>query len=281
MTALELGIFKGHTTAVLASIFGQVISADVMWEFLNISARRNEQWGNVAYVEMDTYATHWRLIGANRVDVVVIDADHQYPKVRNDVVQSWHAFRHLRWFVFDDTFDPEVMRAVRGLQLSRTLGRCYGIGRGSDWSSWEYAGRTWSEPEGLVCARGPASPEWVPMFVEVAYLFYKVPTDPLVHASGTVSFKAGGVLWTDMWGSGTWQLGDGIKGKEGVRSTLMFNLPGLEPEVPEPVFYNAEFNAGQGTFHCEPAESYRGSNWFGIRADKIRHLVKIENERFN
>mmetsp|Transcript_162842 Transcript_162842/g.517364 ORF Transcript_162842/g.517364 Transcript_162842/m.517364 type:complete len:337 (-) Transcript_162842:243-1253(-) len=180
---LELGIFKGHSTAVLASIFAKVISVDVSPEYTHDAARHSPNRKNIVFMALDTYLTDWSFLSANRVDVAVIDADHKYEKVRADAVNVLHTFPDVQWLVFDDyaTEPADVKRAVDELIEEQVLVRCRPIGRGKDGRPWEMKGyKAYVIPEGMICARGPGSANKKAPFLDVTYLVYPVPGDPLV-----------------------------------------------------------------------------------------------------
>eukprot|EP00438_Fugacium_kawagutii_P030012 Skav214955 [mRNA] locus=scaffold2320:180583:181444:+ [translate_table: standard] len=98
MTALELGVYHGHTTALLASMFKKVIAVDVKKHFLKTATETLGPHGskNVVFLEMDLYADSWSIFSGNRVEVVVIDASHFYEYVRADAENALRYLPHLR-----------------------------------------------------------------------------------------------------------------------------------------------------------------------------------------
>mmetsp|Transcript_162841 Transcript_162841/g.517356 ORF Transcript_162841/g.517356 Transcript_162841/m.517356 type:complete len:368 (-) Transcript_162841:328-1431(-) len=274
---LELGIFKGHSTAVLASIFAKVISVDVSPEYTHDAARHSPNRKNIVFMALDTYLTDWSFLSANRVDVAVIDADHKYEKVRADAVNVLHTFPDVQWLVFDDyaTEPADVKRAVDELIEEQVLVRCRPIGRGKDGRPWEMKGyKAYVIPEGMICARGPGSANKKAPFLDVTYLVYPVPGDPLVQATGIISFKTeGSKVWSSHFGEGSWMQPPGGE----VRDTLFMRLLFLPPASDG--VWEVLFNRGRSSFVLSP-EGAVETKWFGVRADKIRQLFKIENERF-
>ena len=49
LIALELGVYHGHTTAVLAAIFKKIISVDIEKEYLEIAAKHCDGHANVVF----------------------------------------------------------------------------------------------------------------------------------------------------------------------------------------------------------------------------------------
>ena len=63
---------------------------------------------NVVFVRFDAYADSWASLELNSIDVVFIDAAHDYWSVSSDV---WHALQTTaRWLVFHDYGSPNGLR---------------------------------------------------------------------------------------------------------------------------------------------------------------------------
>ena len=86
MSVLELGTLYGGTTAFLANAFGYVISVDRDVGFLR-AARESigKKQKNVAFFALDIYVDSWSQLLANDVDLVFIDAAHDYVSVMSYV----------------------------------------------------------------------------------------------------------------------------------------------------------------------------------------------------
>eukprot|EP00438_Fugacium_kawagutii_P017960 Skav223152 [mRNA] locus=scaffold2431:118780:119705:- [translate_table: standard] len=113
MTAVELGIYHGYTTSVLANMFRKVIAVDVdtaLIETASSNLGRLER--NVVFLCMDLMSDDWNKFDSNAVDVVVIDADHTYSGVRRDAESALRHFPNLQWMVFHDTWMEQIERAV-------------------------------------------------------------------------------------------------------------------------------------------------------------------------
>lgn len=275
LTALELGIFKGHSTAVWASMFAKVISVDVNPEYTHAAAKHSPHRKNIVFMAFDTYLTEWSSLSAIRVDVAIIDADHQYDKVRADAANVLHTFPDVRWLVFDDyATEVDVQRAVTELQEEKALIHCQPIGRGRDGRPWEMKGfKSYEGPEGMLCERGPGSPHKNAAFVDVAYILYTIPTDMLVRASGVMSFRPNGTVWSSHFGPGAWRRPEVAQ----ARDALFLRMPDLPPASDG--VWEVLFNRGRSSFVVSPEGSIE-TKWFGIRADKISQVFKIENEMF-
>lgn len=277
MTALELGTYKGHGTALLSAVFGQVISVDINVDYLKDAAEYNSGRRNVAYIEMDSYVAQWSQLAANKIDVAVIDADHHYVQVFSDCVNVWHTFPTVKWFIFDDVSEEGVQRAVQEMQDSGAIHDCRPIGLGTDGEAWIFNGAAVRSAEGLICGRGAVAPDSKESFVNAAFMLYTIPPSDLLRAETVFSFKANGFVFTSRFGSGTWKVVPiGVEDRREV-SALYTWLPGLPPEG-EP-FWEVHFNKGRSSFVMTPATG-NASKWFGILVSKVNQPFVSENERF-
>lgn len=270
LIALELGVYHGHTTAVLAAIFKKIISVDIEKEYLEIAAKHCDGHANVVFLHMDLMADDWGLFASNRVNVAIIDANHHYEHVRADAQNALRHLPQLQYLVFDDYNEDGVALAVDELEHADVLVECEAIGHGWNGSLWEFwdwdpaSGqqfRRWTNrSEGKICKRGPGAEgtHLRPSFADRRFFLYRQPLTHLCQA-GVVRFLPNGTLLTSAWDSGRWT----VDSRPG-RDVLMVHLPGMLME-PMELF----FNFGRTAFYL----SRRGSleaDWFGI-GDHLVH----------
>jgi len=100
-TIVEIGASQGQSTRLLSHIFGKVIAVE--WDDWNLEqARKNtKDKDNVEFVKMDLYNDKWEDYLPKDVDVVFIDAGHQYHQVKMDIENSLKHFNDPI-FIFDD-----------------------------------------------------------------------------------------------------------------------------------------------------------------------------------
>ena len=149
MTVLELGVHHGYSTAVWASIFQKVIAVDLKEELLRVAAARTAKMTNVVFLAANLMADSWTTFRNNRVDAVIIDANHDYHHVRADAYNSLRHLPYLRHMAFHDLGTEEgVLQTVRELSGRRILRNCRKLGQGWDGSSWSY--NLWDPATGAV-----------------------------------------------------------------------------------------------------------------------------------
>lgn len=273
MTALELGVYHGHTTAVLAAIFRRVISVDIEKEYLEVASKNVADRSNVVFLSMDLMADDWSVFSTNQVQVAMIDANHHYEYVRADAQNALRHLPHLKYLVFDDYHEEEVEKAVTELENAGLLVGCQGIGNGWNGSPWEFQDwdpgngqhfKRWTtNPEGKVCKRSPearaGSRKILPSFVDKRFFVYRQPLTHLCQA-GIFRFLANGTLLTS-WegGSGKWQ----PPSTNSMEDMLFVQLSGSQS--PEMELF---FNSGRTAFMLSEIGTSR-ADWFGI----YDHLV--------
>eukprot|EP00933_Yihiella_yeosuensis_P048056 TRINITY_DN4406_c0_g2_i1.p1 TRINITY_DN4406_c0_g2~~TRINITY_DN4406_c0_g2_i1.p1 ORF type:complete len:368 (-),score=75.46 TRINITY_DN4406_c0_g2_i1:316-1419(-) len=278
-TALELGVFRGHTTAVLASIFSQVIAMDREAEYLREAGQHNRDRSNIVYLEFDTYADDWHILRANRVDVALIDADHYYNKVRAD---AHHVLAHLaptlKYIIFDDYgMEEGVRRTVDELLDAKALHDCEPVGRGKEGQAWWLESWGWvNHTEGIICQRGDGNyQDAAAEFADVAFLLYAQPSDPLMRASGVISMQEGGGVWGSIWGRGSWERM--VFPAEPHKLQLRLSLPGMAPGG-----WYAVFNRPRTAFTLSAINDPTAeAKWFGMKADKVNQVFMTANELFD
>mmetsp|Transcript_118523 Transcript_118523/g.221442 ORF Transcript_118523/g.221442 Transcript_118523/m.221442 type:complete len:374 (+) Transcript_118523:129-1250(+) len=288
LTALEIGIFKGHTTAVLSAVFGRVLAVDVEIEYLQLSAERNRNQTNIVFLPFDSFADDWQLLRSNKIDVVFIDGNHHYEKVRNDAVSSLSYLSPVAHLIFDDYgIEAEVRRAVTELEEANALVDCKPLGHGKDGQPWvlKDLGLV-NHSEAILCSRGSTMTpgrEWAR--IDFPYFLHTVPADPLMRAEGVVRFTASknqepgrqdrGTIWTTRWGTGVFQREWSTDDQGRLRDAFNVTLPGLGSGR-----WEALFNRGRTAFILSRADSIEAS-WFGIRLQTVNHVFTMANNQFN
>jgi|AACY02.7.fsa_nt_gi Protein-L-isoaspartate carboxylmethyltransferase len=86
MSILELGTHSGITTAFFADIFAHVIAVDRDVGHLQRSRQTIGERRNVAFFSLDLYQETWSQLLSNIIDVVFIDAAHDYVSVMSDTM---------------------------------------------------------------------------------------------------------------------------------------------------------------------------------------------------
>ena len=272
MTALELGIYHGHTTAVLAAIFKKVISVDIQQEYLEIASNHVAGHSNVVFLSMNLMVDDWNIFAANPVNVVVIDANHDYEFVRADAENALRLLPKLQFLVFDDYFEEAVERAVTELENKGLLMECQGIGKGFDGSPWQVQDgdpdtgetfyRTSRQSEGRICQRGSkaGSGKVLPSFVDKRFFLYKQPLQSMC-VDGIFRFLADGTIKT------SWKIQDArwhsVEKTPGSKEDmLLLQLPGFTE-------LDLHFNSGRTAFMLSERGN-REAQWFGI-FDQVVH----------
>lgn len=282
MTALELGIYHGHTTAVLASMFKKVIAVDLKQEFLKKAADTlGKLERKVVFLEMDLFVDGWSLFAGNRVDVVVIDANHGYEYVRADAENALRYLPHLKHLVFHDTWTDEVERAVTELESAGMMS-CQNIGLGADGKEYDHrvwdprTNRTWfvkqTRPEGKVCENRHtqiSGKAIAPNFWEKLFLLYKQPVTTLgMCSAGFFRFEANGVLKAGNWSEGTWKMSNVS------HDMLLIRLPKMSPRPME-----IHFNVDRSAFLLTQM-GHTHADWFGILDQMVQRPFHLADGMF-
>lgn len=120
LTVLELGIHEGSTTVVLSVLFHRVIAVENDMHWLRESRKKQDVIGglpNVVFIPLDLYRDNLRLFTLNQIEVVFIDAAHDYPSVKSDAM---HALQipTVEWVVFHDYNDVnQKSGAIYGMHV--------------------------------------------------------------------------------------------------------------------------------------------------------------------
>ena len=82
MKVLELGACHGDTTRIFSEIFGEVYAVDRSDDNVNLIKDKCKDVNNVEVSVMDVTNDKWEF---PKVDVVFVDASHDYPQVAIDI----------------------------------------------------------------------------------------------------------------------------------------------------------------------------------------------------
>ena len=153
-TILELGTNHGHTTRILAAVFGKVITFDKFQENLDKAYMFNYNFTNINYHKVNVYWEDWP---DTDFDVIFIDCSHQYADVKHDIATALKISKqkgtrlHL---VFDDygsllSVNMAVDEAIQAgeIEIIKNIGH----EAGTDWPTRE--DHYLRHSEGVICIR--------------------------------------------------------------------------------------------------------------------------------
>ena len=277
MTVLELGVHKGYTTLVWASIFQKVIAVDINESFLRTAGKTTAEKTNVVFLSANLMADSWTIFRSNQVDVVIVDANHDFHFVRADAYNSLRHLPSVKYMAFHDYgAERGVRRTVNELTGRRILRDCQKLGVGWDGTPWEY--NEWNRAmdtlvptmtnytEGVAC-RIVRPQKLHPPFTDLRFYVYKQPIREMRH-EGVLRFLPAGTVNTDVWGVGSW-----IHQKPALRDTLLISLPRMS-KVPIELLFNEHRTAFLLTDIGEV-----DATWYGLQENlAIRELMRTSGE---
>ena len=150
-TIVEIGASQGQSTRLLSHIFKKVYAVEIDDWNLEQAKNNNKDRDNVELVKMDLYHSDWKDYLPQNVDVVFIDAGHEYHHVISDIENSLKLWKDVV-FIFDDYGLPpgEVKKAIDDKLLSGELRDIKFIGeKPSDLVS--ASGTKFFDMEGCIC----------------------------------------------------------------------------------------------------------------------------------
>lgn len=147
-TVLEIGSYFGYTTRLLSQLFGRVISVDVMPQFIEANREYNRDKPNILYLKFHTQ-DDWGLFAQNTIDVVFLDASHDYEAVAQDI-QNCIRLPSVSYVIFDDYGAEHGVRAA--VHEAVTRGQLRPVRAMGEPGPWRLAdGREIADPEGIAC----------------------------------------------------------------------------------------------------------------------------------
>jgi predicted O-methyltransferase YrrM len=153
-TIVEVGASQGQSTRLLSYIFKKVIAIE--WDDWNLEQahKNNKDRDNVEFVKMDLYNDKWEDYLPEDVDVVFIDAGHQYYQVKSDIENSIRLFGKDIVIIFDDYGLPsphgDIKKAVNELIASNKLKFSRFIGEHPE-DLIHASGTKFDDMEGCIC----------------------------------------------------------------------------------------------------------------------------------
>ena len=158
-TLVEIGCHKGNSTKYLSKIFKKVYAVD-KWH-LDAAKEHCKDCDNVEFIKADLYRYNangksyypdeWEDILPKDVDVVFIDAGHEYSQVKEDIKNALRMWPNVA-FIFDDYGLPpgEVKQAIDEHISEGNLKVTKWIGDTAD-NLISAAGTKFIDMEGCIC----------------------------------------------------------------------------------------------------------------------------------
>jgi len=101
VSAIEFGTNKGQTTRVMSYLFNKVYTINSeLWRH-DFAKQLNKDRTNIDYLVFDLYSTNQLHINDDEIEVVFIDAGHDYHHVISDIGRAIQ-FKNIKYLVFDD-----------------------------------------------------------------------------------------------------------------------------------------------------------------------------------
>ncbi|CAE7651009.1 bem46 [Symbiodinium sp. CCMP2592] len=231
--------------------------------YLRLAARQTNGSRNVIFVTGDSGVDRWHAFRSNRIDAVVIDADHRYDSVLADISNAL-SVQTVKHFAFHDYQAPGVRQAITEFEELGALVNCQAIGAGWDGSAWYDDG--WNAEtetnvsEGRLCHRGKLG-NLSPAFVNKTFYVYQTPIAEFRKEMDCL-FLAGRMTCSTLQGSWSFR-------GEGRRLHVLLESPSggaLE------VFFNKDYTAF--------IMGYLGSTYFGLQEGLAFMAVKQANRLF-
>jgi predicted O-methyltransferase YrrM len=153
-TIVEIGSSQGQSTRMLSYIFKRVVAVDRDDWNLEQATENNADRDNVELIKMDLYKDNWEDYLPKDVDVVFIDAGHEYYQVKSDVKNSLKLFGNDIIIIFDDYGLPsphgDIKKVVDELVYSGELRLSKFIGEKPE-DLVHATGTKFNDMEGCIC----------------------------------------------------------------------------------------------------------------------------------
>lgn len=149
-TALELGSYRGYTTRALSDVFALVIAADASKTFLGFNRAHNSDRHNIVFEYLHSRIDGLHRLSENDIQVVMIDAEHDFDSVNRDTILVLRTFRKsLKFLIFDDYGTDEGVRKVVSAFVE--TGQLVIVGGVGIPPPWHYHDKLVSNWEGVIC----------------------------------------------------------------------------------------------------------------------------------
>lgn len=108
---IEIGCSLGYTSHALSGYFNKVTAVDFDPSRIQSAREFSKNKNNIDFIVKDVYGTQWDFDKNHQV--VFIDCVHDYPFIKNDIINSINYF-DKPMLIFDDygLFPNSVMKAV-------------------------------------------------------------------------------------------------------------------------------------------------------------------------
>ena len=108
---LEIGCHKGQTSKILSHLFNNVYAMNI-----NPPSKDFPTEENIHYELMDSYKDEWKFDKWKNVDVVMIDAVHEYNQVKQDTENALKLNpKYIIWDDYGNNYFPGVKQFVDNL----------------------------------------------------------------------------------------------------------------------------------------------------------------------
>ena len=147
---IEIGCSLGYTSHALSGYFNKVTAVDFDPARINSAKDFSKNKNNIDFIVKDVYGTKWDFDKNHQV--VFIDCVHDYPFVKNDIINAINYF-YKPMLVFDDygLFPNSVMKAVNEFIDDGILRILAKIGHKKDVVFEKTAHKILKDYEGIIC----------------------------------------------------------------------------------------------------------------------------------
>jgi hypothetical protein len=101
ISAIEFGTNKGQTTRVMSYLFNKVYTINFEAWRHDFAKQLNKDRTNIDYLVFDLYSSNQLYINDDNIEVIFIDAGHDYNHVVSDIGRAIQ-FKNIKYLVFDD-----------------------------------------------------------------------------------------------------------------------------------------------------------------------------------
>ena len=127
---LEIGTWHGRTTKVLSEIFKEVWTVEIKQNRVDIAKDFCSSCSNINFICGDAYRDETYATIPDKFDVIVIDCEHTYQHVIEDINRGLDLIDKKVYFVFDDYGHSELVGVhyaindaiEQGLKIEKMIG---------------------------------------------------------------------------------------------------------------------------------------------------------------